>query len=703
VKKSILPHIALSLWLLGPQLAGAVSPTTGEMAEARRWAAARFDTTPEMKAPKLFFSFTYDNKPSAELLATWELKRASRKLNDRHTERTLTYTDPRTGLVLRCVGVEYLDFPAVEWTLYFKNTSAKDTPILENVLPLDTGLSAIGRASPPVVHYAKGAVCSINDFAPVDKTLEPGARLHLEPGGGRSSSEVLPFFNIDLGEEGMILGIGWTGQWAGTFSRDAHQRVRLQSGMAKTHLKLHPGEEIRTPRILALFWRGEPARGNNLLRRFLLTHHRPQPNGKPIVLPVLVGSWGGSPAADHLKTVRRIIQHNLPIELYWIDAEWFGKSPWWKNAGNWGVRKDLYPQGFQPLSDLLHQSNRRLLVWFEPQRVCQGTEWAKFRDRPRWLLELGEGTPEYKQHNMDWKIPHEDPRWVLWESRRSQIGEGDLLWNMGELAARRFLTDWLSARIDEFGLDWYREDFNIAPLEFWRHADAPDREGITEIRYVEGLYAMWDELLQRHPRLAIDNCASGGRRIDLETIGRSTPLWRTDWPADSIHKQCHTFGLLSWVPLHMSGGAVLKKGNEYEVRSAMTAGMNVELPADDNEESVRQARAMIEQYLSIQKFYYGDYYPLTPYSQQRTAWMAWQLDRPELGEGMVQAFRRTDSPSESIRTKLRGLDPGAVYTLITLDVAGTTEMTGRELRDRGLPIAIKDRPGAAVVTYKRKP
>ena len=31
-----------------------------------------------------------------------------------------------------------------------------------------------------------------------------------------------------------------------------------------------------------------------------------------------------------------------------------------------------------------------------------------------------------------------------------------------------------------------------------------------------------DELLRRHPGLAIDNCASGGRRIDIETIGRST-------------------------------------------------------------------------------------------------------------------------------------------------------------------------------------
>ena len=104
-------------------------------------------------------------------------------------------------------------------------------------------------------------------------------------------------------------------------------------------------------------------------------------------------------------------------------------------------------------------------------------------------------------------------------------------------------------KIDEFGLGCYRQDFNMDPLPFWQAADAPDRQGMTEIRHIEGLYAFWDGLLARHPGLIIDNCASGGRRIDLETIGRATPFWRTDGPRDAIAHQCHTYGLLPWVPL----------------------------------------------------------------------------------------------------------------------------------------------------------
>ena len=69
---------------------------------------------------------------------------------------------------------------------------------------------------------------------------------------------------------------------------------------------------------------------------------------------------------------------------------------------------------------------------------------------------------------------------------------------------------------------------------------------------------------------------------------------------------------------------------------------------------------------------------------------------------MVQAFRREESPEASARPRLSGLDANATYTLTNLDIAGATEMTGRELLEIGLPIRIPDRPGAAIITYAKK-
>ena len=56
-----------------------------------------------------------------------------------------------------------------------------------------------------------------------------------------------------------------------------------------------------------------------------------------------------------------------------------------------------------------------------------------------------------------------------------------------------------------------------------------ERQGIAEIKYINGLYATLDELLDRFPGLVIDNCASGGRRLDYEMCRRSVPLFRTDY------------------------------------------------------------------------------------------------------------------------------------------------------------------------------
>jgi alpha-galactosidase len=110
---------------------------------------------------------------------------------------------------------------------------------------------------------------------------------------------------------------------------------------------------------------------------------------------------------------------------------------------------------------------------------------------------------------------------------------------------------------------------------------------------------------------------------------------------------------------------------------------------------------MLEQMRTVRPYYYGDYYPLTPYSQDNNVWIAWQFDCPERGEGAVQAFRRGQCPTETARLALRGLEPDARYTITNLDDPTPIRMTGRDLATGGLPVTIKARPGAAVIVYKR--
>ena len=93
-----------------------------------------------------------------------------------------------------------------------------------------------------------------------------------------------------------------------------------------------------------------------------------------------------------------------------------------------------------------------------------------------------------------------------------------------------------------------------------------------------------------------------------------------------------------------------------------------------------------------------------PWTRDDQVWIAWQFDRPEQGEGMVQAFRRHNSFYESARLKLRGLEPNGRYAVVNLDLpAARQELTGIELMDQGLRVEIPDQPGARVFAYSKLP
>jgi alpha-galactosidase len=271
--------------------------------------------------------------------------------------------------------------------------------------------------------------------------------------------------------------------------------------------------------------------------------------------------------------------------------------------------------------------------------------------------------------------------------------------NLGNPQAREWLTSHVDRLLSEQGIDLYRQDFNIDPLDFWRNSDAPDRQGITEIKHVMGYLAYWDELRRRHPDMLIDSCASGGRRNDLETLRRAVPLLRSDYIIEPVGNQAHTYGISFWMPYYGTGtGAV----DTYMLRSVLCPHFTACFDMRRRDLDYALVRRVLSQWREFAPNMLGDYYPLTPHSLDRTAWIAWQFDRPEAGQGTIQAFRRDQSFYELIRVQLRGLEPDSRYTLRDLDQPATREATGRELMEKGLSIAIQEQPGAVVITYARK-
>lgn len=286
-----------------------------------------------------FFSFTYGGTSSTELLGSWDLKQASRQLDDNRTEHTLTYTDPKTGLMVRCVGIEYRDFPAVEWILYFENTSKQDTPILENIFALDTQIVCTD-AGDCFVHHARGSEASFSDYAAITDSLSVNSNLSISSHGwptswpgspsGSPSVEALPMFNVEWRQQGWIAALGWTGPWIADFQREDENTVHLRARMDGIHLLLYPGEKIRSQRVLMLFWKGDRTHAHNLWRQLLLTYYSPQPGGKPFRGLLTDSSWGSWMTGEkHIEQINWWADHDLPMECYWMDAGWTDMSKGW--------------------------------------------------------------------------------------------------------------------------------------------------------------------------------------------------------------------------------------------------------------------------------------------------------------------------------------------------------------------------------------
>ncbi len=626
------------------------------------------------------FSFVYGGAKSAELLKTWPVQRSSQQIDEQRTEHTEVYRDPKTGLEVRCVGIEYHDFPTVEWTVYLKNTGPKDSPIIENIQALDTRLERNGDGE-FLLHHNKGAPATPNDYEPYETPLPKNADLHLSAKGGRPSNGDFPYLNLAWPGEGVIIVVGWPGQWAGDLKRDAANGVQVRFGQELTHFKLLPGEEVRTPRIVMQFWQGEWRRSQNLWRRWMEAHNMPHPGGK-LPPPQMAANTSReyvemteATDRDENMFIDRYVAERLHPDYFWMDAGWYPNNGSWVNVGTWEVDPKRFPHGLRAVSDHAHANGIKIIVWFEPERVTNGS-WL-YEHHPEWLL-----TPPPNPGDQLY-----DPAWRLF--------------NFGNPDARKWMTDHVDQLINVQGIDLYRQDFNMDPLKFWRANDKPDRQGITEIRYVTGYLAYWDELRRRHPNMLLDSCASGGRRNDIDTLKRAVPLTRSDYllePKEPISQQMQTLGMAQWVPFFGTGTSGT---DAYVFRSQMTPGIITSWDLRRKDADTDAMRKLVEQWRTVAPNYYGDFYPLTSYSLANDVWAAMEFNRPEAGEGFVEVFRRSHSAGEAARYKLQGLDPSARYNVTNLDSAASQEFSGQELMENGLEVQLGNAPDSALLTYKR--
>ena len=642
------------------------------------------------------FDLLYDGNPFEQCEYTTE-----QTVNGNTVTTVYTFSD---GLQITNEAKRNDSFGTYEWVNFFKNTSNTPTKVISRlydavfIMPLEKDILPASAAYLPdkdkftKLYSISGSGWVPNEFF-CDEHLVAGGGLniHLRDGqtrrvtaaaGVSSDKDGAPFLNLHKQNKGFIAAIGWTGQWFYEVTRGENE-VSFKSGIEDVEFFLEPNESFRTSSVVIMPYEGDVRSSQNRWKRLVSQEYSLiGKDGRDDHGPLSAGIWGGMHTDAVLERIKTIRDNALPYEYIWMDAGWYGidtkptlndaEGDWHTHTGDWRVSPLVHPNALRDVSEEVHNAGMKFLLWFEPERVIAST--------PNCLAH-----PEYFLPN----------------------GEGQMLLDLGNDEARSFYFEELSSLIEQIGIDCYRQDFNTSPLETWRKNDAESRRGITEIKHINGLYALWDDLLERFPHLLIDNCASGGRRIDIETLRRSIPLWRSDLqcPAnyDITSTQMQHLGYSNWLPYSGTGSGRIY--DTYRIRSAYSPALTTNYTFAQNDtfgddpEKLEWLKERLEEYLKVRPYLSEDFYPLTAPSYDPYAWSAAQFDRPEQKDGIIQVFRRELSPYDTAVFKIKVTDETAVYTFTDADTNETFKVIGKKLANEGLRIDMPNKRSSKLLFY----
>ena len=226
---------------------------------------------------------------------------------------------------------------------------------------------------------------------PQQLTLEPKSEHRFAPAGGRPTSVGFPYFNVEWPGEGLIVVIGWPGQWAAQFTRDDGQRPARARRAGADAVQAAPGRGGAHAADRAAVLAGRPCAG---AKRLAAVDAGAQPAAHPrrqaaaahlrLVQRRLLPGPPGPAKRANASSSRASRKAGVKLDYWWIDAGWYA-CPDWPHTGTWDAGPDALPARLPA-----HQRPARtrkgmgLIVWFEPERVTPGT--FLYTNNPAWLL-----------------------------------------------------------------------------------------------------------------------------------------------------------------------------------------------------------------------------------------------------------------------------------------------------------------------------
>jgi alpha-galactosidase len=301
--------------------------------------------------------------------------------------------------------------------------------------------------------------------------------------------------------EDTVAGVFWGVQlaWAGSWQIEIFRRnddISLSGGLADREFghwtkTLQPGETFTSPVAVITCVRGS---FDELCER-LTSMHVPEADKHPLIehdLPIIFNEWcttWGNPSHEKLCAIADRLNGSR-VRYLVIDAGWYksGTSDWCNGHGDWNPSPNLFPDGLESTASAIQKRGLIPGLWFEMETVGSHSTAFSLTDH---LLKR-DGVPLTVRDRRFWDL--NDP-WVV-----------------------DFLTQKVIGLLERCHFGYLKVDYNET---LGIGCDNPDSLGEGLRRQIEGQYRLFDKIRSRLPNLVIENCSSGGHRLEPSMVDRT--------------------------------------------------------------------------------------------------------------------------------------------------------------------------------------
>lgn len=226
-----------------------------------------------------------------------------------------------------------------------------------------------------------------------------------------------------------------------------------------------------------------------------LTDHRrrsrrehPQNAALPVVFNDYMNTLNGDPTEDKLRPLIEAAGQ-VGAEYFCIDAGWYDDTAgWWSSVGDWLPSTVRFPSGFAALIDGIRDHGMVPGLWLEPEVVGVTSAAATELPDDAFLQRRGVRIREHDRYLLD----------------------------LRSRSARAHLDAAVDRLVGDFGIGFFKLDYNVTPGAGTDVNCVSVGHGLLE--HNRALITWLAGVLDRHPDLVLENCASGAMRSDFAML-----------------------------------------------------------------------------------------------------------------------------------------------------------------------------------------